>query len=371
MKLTETRKKLKYIFSPLSIVLLAIFVLGLAVLFIARANTEFADFWNRYIASVPRGALAYITNIIPFSLAETFIITLPLWIAVIIRYVIKHKVAARWSSTLRFSVTLLSIASLMLSVLNLCFSPGYSTSSLDKKLDLERRKVTAEELYITGDMLTNELSRLAEQVNYSPDGESFMPYTFGEMTKKLNEAYSELCDDHSFIPRLYSRPKKVMLSEPWTYTHIAGVYTYFTGEANVNVNFPDYTLPFTAAHEMAHQRGIAREDEANFIAFLVCMESDDPYIRYSACLSMYEYVANVLYRADKDMYRQLYQNTDGRIKAEEAAYGRFFEKYKDNIAADVSGAVNDSYLQSQGQSEGSRSYGLVVDLAVAYILGEK
>ena len=49
-----------------------------------------------------------------------------------------------------------------------------------------------------------------------------------------------------------------------------------------------------------------------------------------------------------------------------AAYRACFEKYRDNVAADVSDAVNNGYLQSQGAAEGTRSYGMVVDLAVAY-----
>ena len=41
-------------------------------------------------------------------------------------------------------------------------------------------------------------------------------------------------------------------------------------------------------------------------------------------------------------------------------------KYKESTASKVSGTVNNSYLQSQGESAGLRSYGMVVDLAVAY-----
>ena len=161
-----------------------------------------------------------------------------------------------------------------------------------------------------------------------------------------------------------------MMSELMSYTHITGIYSYFTGEANINISFPDYTIPFTAAHELAHQRGIAKEDEANFVAFIVCMESDDPYIKYSAYLSVLEYVTNAYYTADtskdKTDYIELRQALDIRVRYEQKAYNEFFEKYRDNIAADLSGATNDIYLQSPGVSAGSASYGMVVDLAVAY-----
>ena len=150
-----------------------------------------------------------------------------------------------------------------------------------------------------------------------------------------------------------------------TYTHISGVYTFFTGEANINTNAPDYTIPFTAAHELAHQRGIAREDEANFVAFLVCSESDDPYIRYCGYLGLCEYVLNSLYRADRDRWETTYKKLDNRAIYEMIAYNDHYEKYRDNVVGEISGAINDAYLQANG-TEGSISYGLVVDLAVSY-----
>jgi hypothetical protein len=185
------------------------------------------------------------------------------------------------------------------------------------------------------------------------------------MNEKLIDAYDKFSKDHYFIKNFKSKLKPVMLSEPMSHTHITGVYTFFTGESNINVNFPDYTIPFTAAHELAHQRGIAREDEANFIAFLVCIDSDDTYLRYSGYLNLYEYVASALYRADPSLYKDLYYHLSEDVRNELRAYSLFFDKYRDSAASQVSGAVNNSYLQLQGTA-GTRSYGLVVDLAVAY-----
>ena len=192
-----------------------------------------------------------------------------------------------------------------------------------------------------------------------------MPYSYEELNDKLMDAYDVACEKYDFIPKLHSRVKRVMLSEPMTYTHISGVYTFFTGEANINTNFPDYTLPYTAAHELAHQRGIAREDEANFVAFLVCKESDDVYIRYSAYLNMYEYLRNALYSASTDYYAETYYSVPASCRKEMAAYSKFFEKYRENVIEEVSESVNDTFLTING-TEGTRSYGMVVDLAVAY-----
>ena len=49
------------------------------------------------------------------------------------------------------------------------------------------------------------------------------------------------------------------------------------------------TQPYTIAHEMAHQLGYASETEANFIAFVVATETDDPMLKYSMLLQMFTY----------------------------------------------------------------------------------
>ena len=81
---------------------------------------------------------------------------------------------------------------------------------------------------------------------------------------------------------------------------------------------------------------------------------------------MYEYLANALYSADKERYFELLATIDRRIYGEIVAYSRFFDKYRESTVSEVSGAVNDTYLKLQGQTAGTKSYGLVVDLAVAY-----
>ena len=97
------------------------------------------------------------------------------------------------------------------------------------------------------------------------------------------------------------------------------------------------------------------------------MESDDPYIRYSASVSVLEYVYSALAQADTDLYNRAVGQLDLHVIYEMQSYSRFFSKYAENTAATVSGAVNDTFLKLSGQSAGSKSYGLVVDLAVAYL----
>ncbi len=369
-KKTKPKISLKQILSPAAAVFTAYFLIGLIATLISKQSAAFADFWQTRIASTPRAILALLTDFFPFSLAETLILSIPLMLAAVIYK--SDKITEKPGGTLRFAVNALSVCLLIFGMLFFNFSAGYNTSPLASRLGLSREKVSAEELYDTADKLLYQLNEDEKEIDFIYGGASVMPYDVSELNKKLNQAYKKVCEKYGFISDFRTNVKQVALSEPWTYTHIAGVYTFFTGEANINMNFPDYTLPYTAAHEMAHQRGIAREDEANFVAFLVCAESDDPYIRYSGYVNVFEYVASALNKADPKMYSSLYYSSvPENLKNEMKSYNAFFEKYKENTVAKVSGKINNGYLQSQGVREGSRSYNLVVDLAVAYYKNDK
>ena len=289
---------------------------------------------------------------------------MPVILVVLTVYANRHFTGS-WRDVGIFCVSLISILSLFLSIFTFTFCAAYHGKTLDKKLGIERREVSAEELYSTAMMLAERINAEAENVAFEKESFSDMPYSFFEMNDKLIEAYGKADDKYTFIQTLDSRLKPVMLSEAMSYTHITGIYSFFTGEANLNVAFPDYTLPYTAAHELAHQRGIAREDEANFVAYLVCIESDDAYIRYSGYVNLFEYVVNALYKADAELYRAAIGELSLKVRYEMNAYYEFFEKYRDSVASEISGTVNDTYLTIQGTA-GTASYGMVVDLAVAY-----
>ena len=346
-------------------ILYALFALS-ALLFSAfLISPTFADWFNTTVSYVLRILFALPTNLFPFSLAEALLILLPV-ILVAVCFIGYRRYCDSWKGVFTYIAILLSALSVVLSIFVWNFAAGYYAPSLDKKLEMERAPVSKEELYQTSQILLKELNELAPDLISAQSGATAMPYSLSEMNGKLLEAYETASEKYGAFSTFPSALKPVMLSEPMSYTHITGVYTFFTGEANLNVNFPDYTLPYTAAHELAHQRGIAREDEANFVAFLVCLESDDPYIRYSGLLSTYEYVLSALRSQDAELYREAYRALPEVIRREESAYSAFFEKYRENVAANVSQATNDTYLKSMGSESGTRSYGMVVDLTVAF-----
>ena len=363
-------KEKKLFKSPLGV----FFIITYSVALISAAlhvsfyfSRTFADSFNMTVSAGIRTILAKVTEYLPFSLAEAVIICMPVTITVLIIACVHTVNGDDNARSARMIGALFSALCILYSGFALSFAPAYRGQTLSYKLGLAEQPVSADELYETGKYFLEEIKKDMGSINFTYTSGSRMPYSLGEMTEKLNEAYGKVSAQYSFVQSLDAKIKFIALSKPMTYTHISGIYTYYTGEANININFPDYTLPYTAAHEMSHQRGIAPENEANFMGYLVCRASDDPYIRYSGNVGMLEYISNALYSADREKYNELWSGVDLRLRYEESEYSRFFAKYSESKVSVVSGAVNDTYLKAQGQSAGSKSYGMVVDLAVAYV----
>lgn len=326
-------------------------------------HTGIADFFNDTLGRLFRAILAFLSGVVPFSIAETVLYSLlPLGVLFIILAVRASRDGHRFRRLIA-TVLLVPLVIYILFVFTIGFA--YRTAPLDEKLGLSRDPVSARELYETAVTVRDEATARLGSIARAESGSSVMPYDFREMNGRLMTAYGHSAEKYSFLQRLTSRVKPVLGSEAMAYTHIAGVYTYMTGEANVNLVFPDYSLVFTSAHELAHQRGIARENEANFVAFLVCVESNDVYLQYAGYMNMLEYLINALAVADRELLASLLEGCDDALLREMIAYNKVFEKYQDSVVGDISGAINDAYLQSQG-TPGYRSYGMVVDLAVAY-----
>ena len=352
----------------LSKIIFALSGVCLIIYIAAILSQDFADFFNSNISTAVRFIFAKLTGIFPFSLAEFFLIAIIPAAVIYIRYAIKKR-SYTWKMVASVLSAPISLVLLIFSMFVLTLGTGYRTPTLDTTLDFEQTEVNKENLQQTAEYLVDNINKLSGEMSFGLDDFSSMPYSFDKMNDKLLDAYDKFCEDYDILTTFDSKLKPVLLSEPMSYLHTLGIYTFFTGEANINVNFPDYTIPYTSAHELAHQRGIAREDEANMIAFLVCMESDDPYIRYSGYLNMYEYVASALYQTSPEAYWEVSGKLNASTRAEQVAYSEFFNQYRDSGASKVSSAVNDTFLKVQG-TEGEISYNLVVELTVAYLKTE-
>ena len=346
------------------------FITAISILIYAVSIGSFwvADIINNSVSAAVRFLLSTLTYILPFSLFELLVILSPF--ILIFAVVTAVKSAESRSDMVRGIFTFLAIISMIFTSYIFTLGIGYHTTALAEKIDIdESMDLTADELYYTITEVIEGVNSHAAQLDFQ-GGETRMPYTETEMSAKLISAYDSMNEKYSLVVNFPSQIKPVYFSNVMSDLGITGIYSFFTGEANVNVEYPDYYIPFTAAHELAHQRGISRENEANFVAFLVCISSDDEYIRYSGYLNMYEYLASALYRTDTDLYREAQKRLSNvAIEDMNAAY-KVYQKHKDSPLGKINDRLNDAYLKANG-TEGVVSYGYVVRLAVGYYQKEK
>lgn len=344
-----------------SCVMLAVMLVSLAVYFAAILSESFADFVNRTLGWAVRLILSLVTYILPFSLFEALvIIALPLVACVVV-------FAFRATPTLRLAVRnialAVSVVGILLSSYIFTLGVGYRTQALDARLGLVADEPSEEELISVSTLVVSEINSLSASLGLS--GQSEMGYDIDTLSRKLVASYSSLSEELGFFTNFPTRIKPIVFSGVMSDAKITGIYSFFTGESNLNTAYPDYSIPFTVAHEFAHQRGFARENEANFIAYLVCIGSSDEYIRYSGYLSMYEYLASALYRTNPDAYYEVAAGLVESARADILAAREVNDRHADSLLGTLTDKANDNYLKLNG-TEGMVSYGLVVRLAVAY-----
>lgn len=159
--------------------------------------------------------------------------------------------------------------------------------------------------------------------------------------------------------------KPIRLSRLLSYTDFTGFFFPFTGEANVNTDFPPAFFASTVAHELAHQRGVAKEQEANFVAVLACLRDGDPDYVYSAALLAYTHLGNALAEADRESWETVYAELSDLVRNDLEAERSYWARF-DTAVQTVSNTVYENFMYSYDQTLGLRSYGACVDLLVNY-----
>jgi len=150
---------------------------------------------------------------------------------------------------------------------------------------------------------------------------------------------------------------------------ISGVFSPFTGEAHVVGDLPAVSLGFTACHELAHRRGFAREDEANALAFLVGVESEDDYLVHSAATLALAHVLGALRFSDPERWRAVAEALPAPLARDLEDHRRYWARERSDLVRTfgrLATVTNDAYLRGMGAHDGVRSYGRMVDLVLAW-----
>ena len=361
-------QKKKKIVSPFAIISVCLFLVIGTVHLITEWSYSFADLVNGSVSQTFRRFMASIGEIFPFSLFELLMYCLPLIIAGVVYGAVKafsHK-----QSRARFIINFAAVILLIYSGHLLALGVAHNTTHILDKMELSDVEVTEENLTETLTALVEEINTLAPSVNRNQNGVFTCGYSYSEFSKKISNSYNDFAIMYDLPKGYHSTAKGVKSGWAMCYLGIGGIYTYVTGEANVNTAYPDYDILFTAAHEMSHQRGILRENEANFVAYILLATSDDDGFRYSAALNMYSYFASAFYKTNKDAYYEIAATLSPLAKVDIKTSSDVTKKYSDTIFEDISEWINDLYLESSG-SGGIVSYSRVVELVLSYRYTER
>ncbi len=145
----------------------------------------------------------------------------------------------------------------------------------------------------------------------------------------------------------------------------SGYYNPFSGEAQVNTTIPRFVQPFTTCHEIGHQMGYAKEEEANFCGFLATKSSKDPAFRYSVYVDLYLYAASALYSLDSTAFIPYRESLKPDVRQDLRDLKEFYRKYQ-NPFEPLIHIIYGKYLKANRQPQGIDSYDEVVGLAIAY-----
>jgi len=146
---------------------------------------------------------------------------------------------------------------------------------------------------------------------------------------------------------------------------LSGIYSPWTGEAHVSASLPSMVLPATAAHEQAHQRGVARENEATFTGVLAAIHTDDPYVRYSGWARVIRELQRDLARVDRDAWDAAMEELAPGVRRDWGDYIRWYEEHR-SIAGPAASAVNNTYLRAHAVPGGIQSYNRVTTLLLKW-----
>jgi hypothetical protein len=146
---------------------------------------------------------------------------------------------------------------------------------------------------------------------------------------------------------------------------ILGIYFPFTGESYIDPTLHPLEQPFTVAHEMAHSYGVTDEGEANFIAWVICTNSEDPILRYSGHIRLLQYQMRDLYRMAPNEYKEWVRGLPVGIRKDLNSLRESSEAVK-AFSIELSRKSNDIFLKSQGVKAGVNSYQQLPMLAYSW-----
>ena len=246
----------------------------------------------------------------------------------------------------------------------LLWGVNFWTDSFQDKSGIYAQPVALEDLQAVTAHFAEMAARTADGVARDEHGLFAVPRE--EILENSVRAYDGVTEYFPFLEFDDPGVKPMFFSRLMSSLDFTGFYCSFTGESNVNVDSPACMLPSTVAHELAHQRGIASEQECNFLSVLASTTCQDPAYAYSGWLVGYVYLGNALYSKDPDAYWAIREGLPEEVQLDLAYNNAYWAQFQDTVVQQASNKIYDGILKSYGDERGIQSYGTVVDLLVVY-----
>ena len=247
---------------------------------------------------------------------------------------------------------------------HLLWAFNYYRLPLYKSLNISNEYSTEQLIKITKQLIT-KANKAHALIEPNDTIKIEIPYTKTEILHKVSNGYSGLKKE---FPQLNYKPssiKKSLYSFPLTYMGYSGYLNPFTNEAQIDGLIPKFKIPTTASHEVAHQLGYAAENEANFIGALAAINNDDKYFKYSGYSSIVRHCLFEIYRREPETYRTLISTLNKGIRKNYDETSEFWSNYE-NPLEPIFKTTYDTFLKTNNQTKGIKSYSYVVALFVNY-----
>lgn len=294
---------------------------------------------------------------LPFSIGDLLYLAAAFWLIYKLIKWTKKAIARKLTraGTKRSALNFLAFLLCLYLVFNLAWGLNYNRLGLAKQLNLEFTRYTPEELR----SLTTEL---AGRVNQSKEAwlKSDQPYPNAkELFRRSGRLYAQAKSPYPFLSINILSVKPTLFSLMGKYAGFTGYYNPFTGEAQVNTGVPDFIQPFTTTHEIAHQVGYAKENEASFAAYLVIASTNDDLFRYSCYLDMYIYANRELFFYDSLASRSIAQSLHPAVRADLQEWKNFLKKYRNPVEPFIRWSYG-HFLKFNDQPQGILTYDEVI-----------
>lgn len=296
-------------------------------------------------------ALRTISSIFPFALGDILyaIIIISILVKITKFFLRVKKIGWRKNDRMVIPVNVLNAFLIFYISFKMLWGLNYSRPSITKQLQISDEKYNVKELIMLGDFFIDKVNLLKPKVTQN------LNYDIESVSKKAVANYVRLARENPFFT--YNTPAVKPVLNNWAISKIGieGYYNPLSGEANVNMGLPAWLIPFVTCHEMAHQLGVAREDEANLVAYLVGSNSNDLNFQYSVDYNMLRYILFKIRFKDPEEYILMRDRINPEVLADFKAENEFWAKY-DGHMTNYMGQAFDKFLKLNNQDKGIKSY---------------